>query len=84
MLPIVNLKVAITIKNMVNIGIDNEAAMIALCVAMTFIMALIINNTEKESRHYFEMAYRKCRLGFKGRIEKKKYRNICFDDFLAR
>ena len=39
----------------------------------------IMKNSGKESRHYFEMVYRNCGLEFKGRIEKKNHRNICFE-----
>lgn len=38
-----------------------------------------MKNYGKESRHYFEMVYRNCGLEFKGRIEKKNHRNICFE-----
>lgn len=39
----------------------------------------VMKNSGKESRHYFEMVYRNCGLEFKGRIEKKNHRNICFE-----
>lgn len=39
----------------------------------------VMKNSGKESRHYFEMVYRNCGIEFKGRIEKKNHRNICFE-----
>lgn len=38
----------------------------------------IQRESAKECRHYFEMCYYECALGFRGQIEKKNDKNVCF------